>query len=157
MDITIIAGIILLGVLIVMVEIFFLPGTTLFGIVGGIILVGGIYLGFSEHGAKTGSIILGITTLVSIILLYAGFKTYSSGKMALKDVIDSKASSLEHGLAEVGDDGLTVSYLRPNGKALIKGNKVEVYSQGEYIEANQPVKVVKIAENKIFVKLKTES
>ena len=156
MDITLIGGIILLGRLIVMVEIFFLPGTTLFGVVGGIILVGGIYLAFSEHGAKTGSIILGITTVACCILLYAGFKTYSSGKMALKDVIGSKASEPDARLVNVGDEGQTITYLRPNGKAAIKEHKVEVYSLGEYIESNKAIIVVKIAENKIFVKTKNE-
>lgn len=152
MDITIIAGIILLGLLIIMVEIFFLPGTTLFGIVGGIILAIGIVLGYAEHGAKTGSIILGVTTGVSVVMLYAGFKTYSSGKMALKDVIDSKAPIDEAQLAVIGDEGLTISALRPNGKATFQGKKLEVYSLGEYIDINQQVVVVKIAENKIFVK-----
>ncbi|MDZ4846146.1 MAG: hypothetical protein SH857_11420 [Chitinophagales bacterium] len=155
MDITLIGGIILLGLLIIMVEIFFLPGTTLFGVVGGIILVGSIYLAFSEHGAKTGSIILGITTVACCILLYAGFKTYSSGKMALKDVMGkTEPDSL---LVNVGDEGFTTSYLRPNGKASIKDNKVEVYSLGEYIESNKAIIVVKIAENKIFVKTKNEN
>ena len=37
MDIWLIAGVILLGLLIVVIEVFFLPGTTVFGIVGGII------------------------------------------------------------------------------------------------------------------------
>lgn len=157
MDLTLIGGIILLGLLIIMVEIFFLPGTTLFGVVGGIVLVIGIYLGFSEHGVKTGSIIFGITTAASILLLYAGFKTYSSGKMALKEVIDGKASEDESKLVKTGDEGLTTSYLRPNGRATINGQKVEVYSQGEYIETNKPVIVVKIAENKIFVQTKNEN
>lgn len=153
MDIWLIAGVILLGLLIVIVEIFFLPGTTLFGIVGGIILLGGIYLGFAEHGMKTGSIILAITTFVTCILLYAGFKTYSSGKLALKNVSEGKANVLDENLARVGDEGVTVSFLRPNGKAMINGNKIEVYSLGEYIVSNKKVKVVKISENKIFVKL----
>lgn len=152
MDITLIGGIILLGLLILMVEIFFLPGTTLFGVVGGIILVGGIFLGYSEHGMKTGSIILGITTAASLILLYVGFKTYSSGKMALKEVISGKATEDEAQLLSVGDEGLTTSYLRPGGKALIKDKKVEVFSLGEYIEAGKPIVIAKIAENKIYVK-----
>jgi membrane-bound ClpP family serine protease len=101
---------------------------------------------------KTGSIILASTLVATCILLYAGFKTYSSGKIALKDVSEGKATTLEDAFAHVGDEGITTSYLRPNGKAMINGNKLEVYSLGEYIEGNKKVKVVKIAENKIFVK-----
>ncbi len=152
MDIWLIAGVILLGLLIVTIEIFFLPGTTIFGIVGGIIVVAGVYLGFSEYGMKTGSLILGFTLIATCVLLYAGFKTYSSGKIALKEVSEGKATVLEDSLAKVGDEGITVSYLRPNGKAMINESKLEVYSLGEYIESNKKVKVVKIAENKIFVK-----
>jgi len=152
MDIWLIAGVILLGLLIVVIEIFFLPGTTIFGIVGGIIVIAGIYLGFAEHGMKKGSIILGLTLLATVILFYFGFKTYSSGRIALKGVLEGKANVMEENIAGVGDEGVTVSYLRPNGKAMIRGNKVEVFSLGEYIEANKKIKVVKIADNKIFVK-----
>ncbi|HXH17859.1 MAG TPA: NfeD family protein [Chitinophagales bacterium] len=151
MDIWLIGGIILLGLLIVIAEIFFLPGTTVIGIIGGIIVAIGIYLGFAEHGMKTGSIILGCTLMATCVLLYAGFRTYSSGKIALKEVSEGKAPITEAAAASVGDEGVTVSYLRPEGKALINGNKVEVFSLGEYIEANKKIKVVKIAENKIFV------
>lgn len=157
MDIWIVSGIILLGLLIVIIEIFFLPGTTVFGIVGGIIVVAGVYLGFAEYGMKTGSIILGGTLVATCILLYAGFKTYSSGKIALKEVSEGKAPISEAALAGIGDEGVTISYLRPEGKALINGNRVEVFSLGEYIESNKKVKVVKIAENKIFVKQLNES
>lgn len=151
MDIWLISGVILLGLLIVIVEIFFLPGTTIFGIVGGIIVVAGVYLGFAEYGMKTGSIILGCTLMATCVLLYAGFRTYSSGKIALKNVSEGKAPITEPPVAGVGDEGITISYLRPEGKAMINGNKVEVFSLGEYIEANKKIKVVKIAENKIFV------
>ncbi len=156
MDIWLIAGVILLGLLIVVVEIFFLPGTTVIGILGGIIVVAGLYLAFAEHGTKTGSIMLLCTLVMTCILVYGGFKTYSSGKIALKDVIGSKTNLLEESIAQ-GDEGVTVTHLKMNGKAMIKGKKVEVFSQGEYIESGKKIKVVKIAENKIFVKQLNET
>jgi membrane-bound serine protease (ClpP class) len=54
--------------------------------------------------------------------------------------------------AKVGEEGVTVSQLRPNGKALINDEKMEVYSLGEYVDINVKVKVIKIADSKIFVK-----
>ncbi len=152
MDIWMIAGIIIFGLLIIMVEIFLVSGTTLIGVAGGVIVVAGVYLAFENHGAQVGSITLAFSAVATGFLMYLGFKAYTSRKFSLNEVLDTPVESPDMGAAVVGDEGVTVSYLRPNGKAVINGKKIEVYSQGEYIESNLPIKVVKIAENKIFVK-----
>ncbi|GIV33146.1 MAG: hypothetical protein KatS3mg031_0681 [Chitinophagales bacterium] len=152
MDMWLIAGIIVFGLLIIMVEIFLVPGTTIIGVVGGVIVVIGVFLAFRDHGLKTGSITLALSAVATGVLLYTGIRTYSSGKFALKESITGKVNEPEEGLPVPGDEGLTVSLLRPNGKALINGRRVEVFSLGELIEKNTRIKVVKVSENKIYVK-----
>jgi len=153
MTIGLIAGIIIFGLLIIMADIFLIPGTAIVGIIGGVIVIIGISLAYAHHGARVGNITLAVSTAASGVLMYVGYRMYVSRRFSLNEVVDSKVEVPEENLAKVGDEGVTVSFLRPNGKALLNNNKVEVYSQGEYIESGKKIKVVKIAEKKIFVKL----
>ena len=157
MNLAFIAGIIILGLVIIMVEVFLVPGTTIIGVIGGIIVVVGVYLSYSEHGVKVGNVTLAISGAATGILLYLGFKAYTSRKFSLNDTLEGKVNVLDESLAVVGDKGVTASYLRPNGKAIINDRKIEVYSRGEYIESGVEVEVVKIQGNKIFVKSKEEN
>lgn len=154
MSLTLAGAVILLGLLLIMAEVFLIPGTTVVGIVGGIIVVTGVYLTYSHHGVKTGNIALVISLTATGILTYLGFKAYSSRKFSLNDVLEGRVNLSENESIRVDDEGVTVSNLKPNGKAMIKDNKVEVYSLGGYIDRNIPIKVVKIRENKIFVEPK---
>ena len=51
----------------------------------------------------------------------------------------------------VGKDGITVTNLRPSGKALIAGEKLDVVSRGEYIEKNSEISVHAVSGNQIVV------
>lgn len=152
MDLAFIAGIIVLGLVIIMVEIFLVPGTTIIGVVGGIIVVAGVYLSYSEHGSRVGNITLAISGAATGLLLYIGFKAYSSRRFSLNETLEGRVNVFDEQLAAVGDKGTTFTYLRPNGKANINNQKVEVYSLGEFIESGVDVEVIKISGNKIFVK-----
>ena len=47
--------------------------------------------------------------------------------------------------------GVTVSSVKPIGKAEFNNKQLEVRSEGNYIEENQPVRVIKIDNKRIFV------
>jgi len=53
----------------------------------------------------------------------------------------------------MGKNGIAKTSLRPFGVAVFSGNDVEVYSDGDYIAEQTPVKVVRVseAERKVFV------
>ena len=56
----------------------------------------------------------------------------------------------------VGDKGVTVTELRPNGKANFNGTKTEVYSNREYIARDTEIEIAKITRDKVFIQpLKT--
>jgi len=152
MNLAFIAGVIILGLLIIMVEVFLVPGTTVIGVIGVIIVVVGVYLSYTEHGTATGNITLAVSSTVAGVLLYVGFKAYTSKKFSLNTTLDGKVNVLDESAAAVGDKGFTSSDLKPNGKATINNQKIEVFSLGEFIESGVKVEVIKISGNKIFVK-----
>lgn len=147
-----IAGIILVGLVLVFLEIFLIPGTTLFGVVGGIALLIGIILVYTTYGSKWGNITAGGTFVAILIAIVAGFKVIQSNKLAMKAEITGKVNELEKGLYTIGERGIAVSDLRPNGKGMFSGNKVDIYTNGDYVDRDTEVEIIKITNDKIFVK-----
>lgn len=153
MDIYLVLAIIVLGILLVVLEILVIPGTTVVGVIGGVLMGTGVVLAYStQDDTMTGHFVLAGTSVATVILLYWSYKVLKSKKYSLYDVIDGKVNELEPGLINVGDEGLTLSALRPEGKARFKDKTFAVFSQGEMIDVNVSITVLKINGNKIIVK-----
>ena len=58
---------------------------------------------------------------------------------------------------KAGDEGESISSLKPIGKALFQDQEIEVRTMGEYIRENCKLRIVKIDHNKIFVEPIIES
>ncbi len=153
MDWFLIISILLVGIIFLLVEIYLLPGTTFMGILGGIIVIAGVYLTFKNHGNTAGLVTLLVTLGITTVVFIMGFKTITSKKFTIQNSIDGRANVLEEDIAQVGDRGKTITYLRPNGKALINGKKLEVFSIGDYIPVETWVEVVKVSSHRIEVKI----
>jgi membrane-bound serine protease (ClpP class) len=50
-----------------------------------------------------------------------------------------------------GKSGTAASFLRPAGVASIEGHRVDVLTQGEFIPAGTPVRVVRVEGARVFV------
>ena len=57
--------------------------------------------------------------------------------------------------ALTGKSGIALSSLRPAGTALIEGERIDVLTEGEYIEKDTRIRVERVEGNRIFVR-KTE-
>jgi membrane-bound ClpP family serine protease len=149
---TFVIGIIIaLGLLLIFIEIFFIPGTTLFGVVGGVAVAAGVILVYVNYGSKAGNTAL-IGSLVAVLIaIAAGFKVIQTNKFAMKAELKGRVNEAESEQPKVGDKGIAVTELRPNGKALFGNLKTEVYSNGDYISRDTTLEVVKVVSNKIFV------
>lgn len=147
-----IIAIILFGIALLILEILILPGL-IAGIIGAIFMVVGIGMMYKSFGSTYGNITLISTVLICAASLIYVLKTKAWLKFSLKDTIDSKVIDLTHEKITEGEEAITISALRPMGSVLIRNQKYEVQTNGEYIEANQKVIVVKVLTNKLLVKL----
>jgi len=152
MEFAIVISIIVLGLLIIMAEIFLIPGTSIVGILGMIVILIGIAFAYSKLGAPRAHYILLGSMVSTGVLLYFGFKAYTSQKFSLKETIDGQVNIMESGKFNVGDEGITVTLLRPTGKVNFNNEMCEAFSIDDIIEPDITVKIVKIEQNKIFVK-----
>ena len=151
MELFAVVGFILLGIILLIVEIIFVPGTTIVGI-GGFVVGGyGVYLSYQYYGNTVGT----ITLIVTAIICFGGFvyalKTRSWEKLALKNTMDSRFNDEYKLDLKVGDEGESVSSLKPIGKAIFKDNEIEVSSLGEYVREHQPIRIIRVQNKKIYV------
>ncbi|MFW5756388.1 MAG: NfeD family protein [Tangfeifania sp.] len=142
---------ILLGLLLLLIEFAVIPGITIAGI-GGFILLGfSVFIAFSEYGSGIGFLTLAFVLIASPLLIYYFFKSNSGKKMMLETLVDGKVESVDNAKIAVGDTGKTIGRLAPSGKVRVNGEIVEAQSTTGYVNHSTEIKVVKILTNKIIV------
>lgn len=151
---TLIIVLIVIGLILLVAEFLVIPGITIAGIAGFVLIIFGVYLGYSQFGSSTGHIILLSTAVASIATVALSLRAKTWRWATLNTSIDSKATEEYEQLVKPGDEGITVSRLAPMGKAVINDNIVEVTALGELIDQQSTIEVVKVEGNKIIVKLK---
>ncbi|MDR1369399.1 MAG: NfeD family protein [Dysgonamonadaceae bacterium] len=153
MDIFIVIVLCLVGILLILLEIFLIPGIT-FALVGGLVFgAGGVFYAYSKLGTIGGTV-----TLVSMLILF-GFtfiwliKSKALDKtIALKTDINSTVATNDSLSVKEGDEGICLSRLNPIGKVKVNGITMEAKSFGEFIDENTPVVIVKVNPVQLVVK-----
>ena len=151
MEWMIVVSLILFGLLLLVVEVIFVPGTTVVGVAGFVFLVLGIWLAFHYFGSQTGWIATGGAALAFGVVFYYSFKTNVWKRFSLKSSIKSKVNEGETESLVAGEEGVAISALRPVGKAELTSKIYEVKTQGQYIDSGTRIRIVKIISNQIFV------
>lgn len=140
-----------IGLVLIVVELIFVPGTTFVGIIGFILTAVGIWLGYSSLGSTVGHVILGSSVLVGVVSVFYSFRSDAWSRFALKGQINSRVNDeYKHELFK-GETGLTISALRPAGTAVFRERQHEVHTSGEFVDANTQVRIIKIEQNRIIV------
>ena len=151
---TVIAVLILIGLIFIVLEILVIPGVAVFGILGFIIILLGVWQSYVTYGTTAGHIVLGSSLLLSILALVFSLRSKTWKKMMLNSKIDGKTNIIDENKLKVGDTGKTTSRLSPAGKAFINGDFYEVHTQSEFIVPGTEIIITKIVFNKIYVKQK---
>ena len=150
MDWITIISLLVLGLGLLFIESFFIPGTTIVGLIGFGMILFGIYLGYNNFGLLTGSALLVATLIIVGVGIKIAIKKKSWQRFALKDEIQGRVNN-EAIHIEIGQEGISSSALRPSGEALFEDKNYEVHTLGKFVDANQKIKVISIEHNKIFV------
>ena len=148
-EITIIVFLMLVAIVLILLEIFLLPGITIAGVGGFLFAASGVIYAYTV-GETAGH----ITLFLSLTAFAASFVF---NKVALKTDVDSKLTSSRDLGIEPGDEGITLSRLAPIGKARIKGITVEAKSMDELIDENTPVEVLRVDGYNVLVKRKEQT
>jgi membrane-bound serine protease (ClpP class) len=163
------------GVALVLVEIFVIPGFGIAGISGIACIVISLLAMVMPH--VPGPIPLPATAsdweifergLFALLIGFSGFilgaillakyfprLPYSSRLIRVPSKSVTSAAdvpgSFQSGV-KAGDRGQSLSLLRPAGKARIDGKLVDVVTRGEYIQSKTPIEVIEVAGSQVVVK-----
>lgn len=144
-----------LGLILLFLEIFVIPGFGIAGISGIILFLSGIFLALIKHPLQVPKIELtqAFNTIGLAIILTAAatiflFKFLPKSPL-WKNIILTSEEKKEEGFRSVvsldkyiGKNGKTLTVLRPAGKADIEGEILDVVSRGDFIDKDTPIKVV---------------
>lgn len=143
-------GLVLLGV-----EVFVIPGFGLFGILGAVGVLGGLYMAllgnlpttpdFTRAGmVMTTSILIVMASLWALIRSLPGSSHLARSGVFLLTRTDRDIGyeSAPQRRDLVGREGTAITDLRPSGTGLFGEERVDVVSESEWIPAGSPIKVV---------------
>lgn len=140
-----------IGCVLLAIEIM-IPGFSLPGIAGIICIVIGIVLSVEDVyiGLISISIAIIIGFLTMFICIKKGFNSKYFNKIVLKKEIDSSTSDDRKNL--LGMTGTALTNLRPAGTVEIDNKKINVVTEGDFIEIGTKVVVTQVEGFKIIVK-----
>lgn len=153
MTILAIIVLILLGLLLLLLEFAVVPGVTIAGIGGFLMLAGSVYMAFAQYGTGAGFATLLVVLIAAPALILYFLRSKAGKKMVLETNIDGKVETFETDDIHPGDTGITLGRLAPMGKIKVNGVSVEAQSTGSYIDQNKPVKILKVYPGKVIVEL----
>lgn len=161
-----------IGIVLVALEVFVIPGFGIAGISGIILIIAGLTLSmlnndvfdFSEvsFDAFFKALMIVLTGFILSIGLgiYLSNKLFSSGplaKVALQatENVDEGYIGVENSLKDlVGRSGRAYTILRPAGKILVDDEQYDAVAETGYIEKGEPVEVVRFTHGQLYVKKK---
>ncbi|MEJ2196519.1 MAG: NfeD family protein [Ignavibacteriaceae bacterium] len=154
-----------LGVILILLEVFVIPGFGIAGVGGIILIIASLFLSLigsnqvlDFEGVSTAIIQLAAALSGAIILLFmlAKFlpKTNIFQKFVLSEAEKSNKGFSSHKTQKslVGAKGVALTTLRPSGTAEINGKKVDVVTESEYLERGSKIEVIGVEGIKVLVK-----
>ena len=160
-------GLFAVGLALLILEVVAIPGFGLVGLAGvGAMLASLVMTQLGDYqlwsideiavvsGRLAASMIGAI--VLSVVLLRSLSKFAAFNRLVLQSETPAAdgyvSSSREHDVDLVGSEGVSVSDLRPAGIGLIAGERIDVMTDGEFIEAQRAIVVVEARGSRVVVK-----
>lgn len=147
----IILSLLLIGLALIVVELMFIPGTTIVGLLGAIFAIAGVVISYKHFGKEVGLYVLLATSVLTLATLVYSFRSGSWSKFSLKSSSDSRVNEGMMASLNVGDTGKAVSTLRPFGKGEFGDSQYEVKTSGDYVETGTQIRITHIHSHQIIV------
>jgi len=160
---------VIVGFSLIAVEIFVLPGLTVAGAGGLLCVLLGMYLAvtrvtipqyawdYDRLNAAMLTMIIALTSFMAFVALsWRFFPNSRLSRLLVQSATQEVSAGYTVQVPEiaaqlVGREGVTLSMLRPAGRARIDGETVDVVTRGEFIAAGAQVRVVQVDGNRCVV------
>lgn len=152
------------GIGLLLIEAFVLPGFGIAGILGILALLAALIMSTVGDGVSTQGLIaatsrFGLSLLVALVASAVMLRYLPKTKFGRQLVLETDLSAAtgytseplsEHDL--VGKEGVASSTLRPSGVADIDGKRIDVVSDGEFIDPGERIRVDHVDGNRVVVR-----
>lgn len=129
-----------------------LPGL-IAGTIGLFSIAAGVVMAYSDFGFRTGNTVLLIVMVLLVIGTIAWVKFFPDSAMAQVFVSKRQIGNLGVEKPELlGKTGVALTALRPAGTAVLDGKRVDVVSDGAFVEKGGAVKVIAVEGLRVVVR-----
>lgn len=143
---------IFIGIILLWVEFLVVPGITVAGIGGVLLIVTGIFLSYRLHGIAAGNYVLLGSSVFMFVSVYFSLKSRTWKRTMLESKLEGRVNTFDISIVKPGDTGTTVTRLGPMGRVEINGVFYEAKSVENIINAETDITVVKVLSDKLIVK-----
>lgn len=145
----------IIGVTLVILEFFLAGGIA--GALGAIAIIASIILAGGNPVYMAYSVLIAIAVAISgmvILMKFFGKKLHLLNKMVLMDATDTESGYVSNvnRVELLGKQGLAITPLRPSGTIELDGERIDVVSQGSYIDRGKHVTIVRVEGSRIVVR-----
>ncbi|MEK4424545.1 NfeD family protein [Solibacillus sp. FSL K6-1523] len=146
--------------LILLIAEFVVPGGIV-GIIGGILIIGSLLFAGASFVHMAYSILIAmIIAIIGMVILmkFFGKKMHVFNKLVLRDATTTEDGyvSNTNRIELIGKIGKSVTPLRPAGTILQDQERIDVVTEGSYIDAGKNVEIIKVEGSRIVVREKFE-
>lgn len=135
---------------------FFVPGGIV-GLIGGaLVIISLLFTGESVvHMAYSILIAMAIAIIGMVVLVkFLGKNLHLLSKLILKDATTTEEGYVSNvnRIELLGKEGITLTPLRPSGSVIVGNEKLDVVSDGSYIDSDKKVKIIEVEGSRIVVR-----
>jgi len=146
----------IVGILLLLAEIFIIPGFGLAGISGIIAIVASVFLALGNVIQATYTILIALGfSIIGFFLLIRYLPSTRAWKKFILQTQQKKELGYVVGSEElnklINQEGISMTPLRPSGIVEINGKRLNAITGGEYVEIDTKVRIISIEGNKVIV------
>jgi len=163
----------LAGIILIIVEIFVLPGFGISGVIGVVLAFTGLTLSlidnvvFNFEHVNVDRVGVAVMTVVAgvaagfLLSLWAGSRIFLAHHGPFRNFALQRVQSLDEGFVSIdnallqlkGKTGVAKTVLRPSGKVEIDGEIYDATTSGEFIDRGKEVRVIKVETTQLYVEV----
>ncbi len=151
MDVLIVVALIVLAIVFILLELFLIPGFSISGITGILLMGVAVWYAYSHIGSMGGNLTLAGSFVLTGFAVWGFIKSKALEKMSLKTNVSGTVDAIDETVIKVGDKGKTVSRLAPMGKVLINGEVMEAKTIDEFIDQDEEIVVLEVYKTNVLV------
>ncbi len=157
-------GLFLVGLLLILLEIFIVPGHGFVGLPGLGLIGWSLYICVTRFGPQTGLTLAAVLLALAAVLTYFILKIFPhtpAGRALFHqkqfDAVAAPETASLRSSEWVGLRGVAVSELRPAGSARVGDRTLDVVCEDGYLEKGTQVEIISLEEGRVLVRRVVES